>query len=212
LFKISVGISTKSHQGEMVMDFGAEALLSDSAIVKVNLADGNDNHFSGWTPIFRAKPFKVESKFSAELDIYVQWTFGPSIKVFGTGVEAVLLAKLPELGTTIDSYNGPDTACANKKLDGISIGTSIGCAFTLRAGTSGDLAVTADLNTTPLFGPKKRSLDMASADGRELASRDAVRLGSMRQKTKRQDIVQRDMQDQRYIYWHGTRRRETLMS
>src|SRR5438034_287027 len=137
---------------------------------------------------FLAKPFRVGSKFSAELDVYVLWTFGPSIEVFGTGVAAVLLAKLPELGTTIDSYNGPDTACANEKLDGISIDTSIGCGFSLRAGTSGDLAVTADLNTAPLFGPKKRNLDMASAGGKGLVSRHAVRLGSVRQKLKRRDI------------------------
>ncbi|KAK2809709.1 hypothetical protein FQN50_003554 [Emmonsiellopsis sp. PD_5] len=212
-FKLSMGVSTDSKsKGTAKFNFGTVAKLSNSAVAKVNLADADDQKFSGWGPKFSAKKFKSKSKFKGSVNVYLQWTIGPQIKIFKKGVEAVLLAKLPQFETVIDTYNSKGSTCAKRKKSGISIDTYAGGALTIRAGTSGDTAITADLNPVPLF--HKRSLeldgvgfddledaggfgiddddDIDFGDGQELDEIEAPRMIAVKDKVKRRDQVQRE--------------------
>ncbi|PGG99831.1 hypothetical protein GX51_06123 [Blastomyces parvus] len=186
MFKLSLGISTSNHKGDAKMKFGSVAKLKNSAIARVNLAKASDQKFSGWAPTFSAKPFSLNSKYKGSANVYLQWTIGPSLKIFNKGVEAVLLAKLPQFETTVDSYNSKGSTCAKRNKQGISIDTYAGGALTIRAGTSGDTAITADLNDVPLVNFKRR-IDLDEAP--ELESGVIPRLPAAKQKMERRDLV-----------------------
>ncbi|OJD26794.1 hypothetical protein ACJ73_01813 [Blastomyces percursus] len=165
MFKLSLGISTSNHKGDAKMKFGSAAKLKNSAIARVNLAKASDQKFSGWAPT-SAKLFSLDSKYK--------------------GVEVVFLSKLPQFETTVDSSNSNSSTCAKRNKQGISLDTHAGGALTIRAGTSGDTAITADLNDVPLVD-FKRGIDIDEVQ--ELESGGVPRLPVVKQKMERRDLV-----------------------
>lgn len=159
--KVKVGISTQDPHRDAVTDFGAYAKLSDKSIAQISLAGKKKNEFWGWTPEFGVKPFKVYGNVSSTFNVFAQLTVGPSLEIFGVGVEAVIAARFPEFRNKINTYNkkGSGSSCAEKGMDGASIDVYCGASIAARVGTSGDLAVTGDV--TPVFkdSNKKRGMD-----------------------------------------------------
>lgn len=176
-FKGKIGVSVSKVRDEMTVEFGTVARLQDSAVAKLDLVNVDDGKFSGWQPSFQAKPFHLSNNISADVGVYLQWTLGPQFTLFGKGLEAALVLKLPDFKIGIDQFDSAESACAKEKKDGTSIDLSVGAALALRAGTRGDLSITADITDKPVFGGSapifgggggKRSLE--SVDSEEISA------------------------------------------
>jgi hypothetical protein len=167
-FKVKVGASLSKVQDALTVDFGAIAQFSDSALAKIDIVNPGDEQFHGWLPSFQAKPFKLSNDIAADVSVYLQWSLGPQITLFGQGVEAALVVKLPDFKLALDSASSAGSVCAKKNEDGVSADLSVGAAIALRAGQRGDLAVSADITDQPVFGGSaplfKRDLAIEGAE------------------------------------------------
>lgn len=152
VLKEKVGISTKGNQAEADFEFGMGASVSDDAMLRVDLANSDNDEFSGWTPDFESKPFSITGDIKSDFTIYGQTTLGAQFSIFDWGWEAVVALKIPELTATIDTNPTTGSACEDEGKEGISIDTRIGGTLALKAGKRGDLAITLPLNTEPLIG------------------------------------------------------------
>ena len=152
VLKEKIGVSTKANQGETDFEFGMGASISDDAMLRVDLADSDNNEFSGWTPSFEAKPFSITGDVASDFTVYGQTSLGAQLSIFDWGWEAVVALKVPEITATIDSHPTSGSACEEEGKEGISVDTRVGGTLALKAGKRGDLAITLPINTQPLVG------------------------------------------------------------
>ncbi|KAK2765012.1 hypothetical protein FQN54_008711 [Arachnomyces sp. PD_36] len=152
VFKEKIGISTKGNQAETDFEFGMGASISDEAMLRVDLANSDNNEFSGWTPDFESKPFSISGDAKSDFTVYGQTSLGAELSIFDWGWEAVVALKIPELTATIDTHPTSGSACEEAGQEGISVDTRIGGTLALKAGKRGDLAITLPINTQPLIG------------------------------------------------------------
>lgn len=152
VLKEKIGVSTKGNQAETDFEFGMGASVSDDAMLRVDLADSENNEFSGWTPDFETKPFSISGDAKSDFTIYGQTSLGAQFSIFDWGWEAVVALKIPELTATIDTHPTKGSACEDAGEEGISVDTRIGGTLALKAGKRGDLAITLPINTQPLIG------------------------------------------------------------
>lgn len=170
VLKEKIGVSTKGNKADTEIEFGMGATVPDDAKLRVDLADSENNEYSGWTPKIESKKFNISGDFKSVFTIYGQTSLGAELSIFDWGWEAVVALKIPELSATIDSYPTNGSACEKEGKEGISVDTRIGGTLALKAGKRGDLAITLPLNTQPLISRSaaKREWDDFDWDDLEL--------------------------------------------
>lgn len=175
VLKEKIGISTKGNKAETDFEFGMGASVSDDAMLRVDLADSENDEFSGWTPDIETKPFSISGDVKSDFTIYGQTSLGAELSIFDWGWEAVVALKIPELTATIDTYPTKGSACDDEGQEGISVDTRIGGTLALKAGKRGDLAITLPINTQPLIGRAEAEVEWDDFDWDALESQRGAR-------------------------------------
>jgi len=131
--KANFGVGLKNWEGDATMTYGVTAAISNSALVKVDLAnDGDAVQFSGWQPTFKQKPFGITAKAAVDASVFNAVSIVAKIEVVKKGFELGLELKSPELLTHLATVSNKNGVCGTKKTVGVNVNADFKASVNLK--------------------------------------------------------------------------------
>jgi len=131
--KANFGVGLKNWVGDATMTYGVRADISNSAIVKADLANDADAvQFSGWKPIFTQKPFDITAKAAVDASVFNAVAIAAKIEVVKKGFELALELKSPELLTHLASVSDKNGVCGTAKKVGVEVNADFKASVNLK--------------------------------------------------------------------------------
>jgi len=131
--KANFGVGLKNWEGDATMTYGVTAAISNSATVKMDLAnDGDAVQFSGWQPTFKQKPFGITAKAAVDASVFNAVAIAAKIEVVKKGFELALELKSPELLTHLASVSNKNGVCGTKKTIGVNVNADFKASVNLK--------------------------------------------------------------------------------
>lgn len=161
--KAKVGFGMKNWNGSATMAYGVTASIPNDSTFKIDLANQNDNSFTGWKPTVTESPFTFNGQASADADVFTAVGLALEVSVLEQGFSAALQLKAPDFIFGLGIEKNDAGVCGTNKTLGVSIDGAMGASIGFSVGKDG--------GPWSISEPVKRSSDLLTIDAPRAAPR-----------------------------------------
>jgi hypothetical protein len=138
--EVDVGFTIGEWSGEVDATFGAQADISNSAVVEVNLRDLDNGKFSGWNPNLTPIPFTVTAEVGGSVEIYAQAAISLTAEAFGEGIDMSIDLKMPYIDADLTAMANTGGICGTMQTIGVNVDASVGVDLSVQVAAAGNEA------------------------------------------------------------------------